>query len=203
MRKTAKTIYESPLVRAVVAFAAVALGASWLVSGTPARVEKDRLTFSGIDLEGRPVSLAEPRFAGKVVIVDIWGTWCPPCLATIPMFIDFQSRFGPQGFEVIGVEFAEGYSGTREEYVHYLRGWVKDRGINYTIVHGGQIGEVDSFFPGLKSFQGFPTAMIVGRDGRVRSIESGFRPGMERQLETLIGQLLRERLPADRRSSQQ
>ena len=148
-----QTVYESPIVRAVVAFAVVALGASWIVQGTPPRVESDRLTFSSVDLDGQPVSLSEPRFAGKVIVVDIWGTWCAPCRMTIPMFIDFQKRFGPQGFAVIGVEFAEPYATTREEYVEFLRGWVKEQGINYTVVHCGIIGEVGKFFPDLKSFQ--------------------------------------------------
>jgi thiol-disulfide isomerase/thioredoxin len=197
VQKVLKNITQSPIVQATFAFALVAIGASWMVSGTPPRVEGDRMTFSGTDLEGRPVSLADQRFAGKVVVVDIWGTWCPPCLATIPFFTDFQRRFGPQGFEVIGVEFAEGYSGTREEHIEYLRGWVKGREINYTIVHGGTIGDVDTFFPDLKSFQSFPTTIIIGRDGRVRAIEAGYYIGMEKDLETLIGTLLLERLPSN------
>jgi len=195
-RTALKTLYESAIVRAAAAFAVVALGASWMISGSPPRVEGDRMSFSGVDLEGRTVSLGERRFAGKVVLVDIWGTWCPPCLATIPMLVDFQKRYGPQGFEVIGVEFAEGFSGTREEYIEYLRGWVKERGINYTVVQGGVIGEVQQFFPDLKSFQSYPTTIVIGRDGTVRSIQEGYGPNVERELDTLIGKLLRERLPA-------
>jgi len=204
LQQYAKTLYESTIVRAVVAFAVVALGASALSGGCqPPRVDGDHLSFSGVDLEGRPVSPDDPRFAGKVLMVDIWGTWCPPCLATIPMFIDFQRRFGPQGFEVIGVEFAEGYSTSREDYVEYLRGWVKDRGINYTIVHGGHVGQVYDFFPDIKSFAGYPTTILIGRDGVVRSVEFGFSPGMERQYEAAITELLRARPPIRTKPDQQ
>jgi thiol-disulfide isomerase/thioredoxin len=203
-RKAVRDVYRSPIVGAAVAFAVVAIGASWLVGGfTPPHVDGGRLTFSGVDLEGRPVSLADPRFAGKVVFVDIWGAWCSPCLASIPMFSDLQRRYGPQGFEVIGVEFASSYSGTREEYIEGLRAWVKERGVNYTIVHGGETREVDAFFPNLKSFQSFPTTILIGRDGRVRAVERGYYAGMASQYETMIGELLREPVPMEGKSDQQ
>lgn len=196
LKSTVQSTFASPWVRAVAAFAVVAIGASWLVVGTPPKVEGDRLTFSGVDLEGQPVSLLDKRFAGKVVLVDIWGTWCPPCQMTIPILIDLQKRYGSQGFAVIGVEFADGFTTTREDYIEFLRAWVKDKGINYTVVQAGTTGEVYRFFPNMDHFEVYPTAIIIGRDGRVRSIEGGYRPGIEDVYEAQIQKLVLDRVPA-------
>ena len=60
------------------------------------------LPYQVHDLDGNVVESSDPRFRGKVVLVDLWGTWCPPCITELPTFIDLQSRYGEQGLVRIG-----------------------------------------------------------------------------------------------------
>src|SRR5437016_3158019 len=59
------------------------------------------LNFTLKDAGGKAFDLSAQK--GKVVILDFWATWCPPCKVEIPWFIEFQSKYGPKDFTVIGV----------------------------------------------------------------------------------------------------
>src|SRR6201985_293961 len=58
-------------------------------------------SFSVVDQSGKPLSLSE--YKGKVILLDFWATWCEPCKLEIPWFIEFQKKYGPSGFQAIGV----------------------------------------------------------------------------------------------------
>lgn len=58
-------------------------------------------TFTLQDAQGQSVSLSDYR--GKVIILDFWATWCPPCRQEIPHFIELQKQYGGQGLQVVGV----------------------------------------------------------------------------------------------------
>lgn len=194
MTKILENVSKSPIVRAAVAFAVITLGASMLLGGCePAYVEGDRLTFTGTDIQGQPVSLADARFQGKVVLVELWGTWCPVCMSSMPTLKDLYTRFAPQGLEVLAVEFAAGYPGPPEEYVAALRAWATENGIAFTVAHAGETGTEETVFPTLKSFDGYPTIILIGRDGVVRHVQSGYHTSDAQMLERKITELLAER----------
>ena len=62
--------------------------------------------FTLTDFSGQNISLT--GFQGKVLIVDIWGTWCPPCRAEIPSFVKLQTEYGPQGLQIVGLNYEHG-----------------------------------------------------------------------------------------------
>src|SRR5215475_11958604 len=64
--------------------------------GTPAK-----LNFAFKDINNRKVSLSD--FKGKVIILDFWATWCVPCKAEIPGFINLQKEYGERGLQIIGL----------------------------------------------------------------------------------------------------
>ena len=85
--------------------------------------------FNLQDLSGNPVKLSD--YTGKVVILDFWATWCPPCRAEIPNFVELQKEYGKQGLVVIGVSLDEGG-------VAGVADFAKSQNVNYPIVMGNQ-----------------------------------------------------------------
>lgn len=194
MTKALETVYRSPIVRAALALAGITLGFSLLLGGCePAYVEGGRLSFSGKDLDGQPVSLADARFQGKVVVIEIWGLWCPVCLSSMPALNDLHTRLASQGLEVLAVEFAADTSVPRAEYFDALRAWVRDNEIMFTIAQAGEVGTEGTVFPELKSFREYPTIILIGRDGVVRHVQSGYHSSDAQMLERKITELLAER----------
>lgn len=115
--------------------------------------------FTLQDLEGNNVSLSD--FAGKVVIVDFWDTWCPPCKAEIPHFIELQKEYGDDGFQMIGVAFAQ-------EGKEKVKSFVKDYNVNYVNLLATkdvikQYGEGHDGQP----IQGIPTTFVMDQQGNV------------------------------------
>ena len=142
--------------------------------------------------DGHPVTLADERFKGKVVYVDLWGTWCPPCRKEMPVLSKFQQKYRERGLEVIGIAF-EG--GKDEANVRKLKRYVEQHEPAYTILYGGRIGEAADRLKGIEnfSFRSFPSGIFVGRDGRVKKVKIGFDEGWTPEfLETTFERLLAE-----------
>ncbi len=86
-------------------------------------IGKLRPPFELKDIEGKTRNMAE--WDGKVLLVNFWATWCPPCKKEIPAFIELQEQYGTQGFQVIGLAIDD------EESV---RDYADTMGINYPIM---------------------------------------------------------------------
>lgn len=186
-----ETLYRSPIIRVAVAVAAITLGASLVLGGCErAYVEGDHISFSGTDIDGQPVSLADARFKNKVVLVELWGLWCPVCLSSLPALKDLQTRYAAQGFEVLAVEFAD--ETPSAEYLATLREMVRANDIAFTIAQAGVVGSEAAAFPELKSFDGYPTIILIDRGGAVKYIQSGYHPRDAEILARKIEELLRE-----------
>src|ERR1017187_8557862 len=105
------------------------------------------------DVEGRVLSTAE--FRGKVVIVNFWATWCPPCREEIPEMIDLANRYKDR-LQIIGI--SEDDDATAEE----VRDFAREEKINYPIVMGSS--GVSAEYGGVPAL---PTSFLVNTDGRV------------------------------------
>jgi thiol-disulfide isomerase/thioredoxin len=164
-------------------------------SCTPTTVENDTLTVDLADIHGKRLSLDEEQYAGKVVLVNIWGTWCPPCREEIPHLIEIQDDYRDQGFEIIGIDF-EGQTAQDEDDINRgLQKFAEDNGINYRLSLGGVGTEPNELFPELQNFQGFPTNIYIGRDGRVRHVTFGFMKSDVKKMKSKIEALLAESTP--------
>ena len=116
---------------------------------------------------------------GKVLVVDVWGTWCSPCRRIIPHLIDIQRRFGPLGVMVIGVSAERGEN--VEEASRKVLRYAADIGMNYTLgifdpdlyqwIHALMKFETDEFT--------VPSTFIVEGDGLVVARFPGWFPGQE------------------------
>jgi cytochrome c biogenesis protein CcmG/thiol:disulfide interchange protein DsbE len=127
--------------------------------------------FSLRDATGRTVRLSDYR--GRVVLLNFWATWCPPCKIEIPWFVEFQNRYQAEGLTVLGVSMDDdGWKAVKP--------FLADRNINYTILLGNE--EVNQLYGGIDSL---PTTLLIGRDGRTEFYHSGLIPRGEYQTEIL------------------
>jgi thiol-disulfide isomerase/thioredoxin len=128
------------------------------------------------DVEGHVLSTAEWR--GKVVIVNFWATWCPPCREEIPQMIDLAKRYKDH-LQIIGI--SEDEDATPEE----VRDFARDAGINYPIVMGSN--GISAEYGGVPAL---PTSFLVNTDGRVVQKHVGLYPTevYDREIRALLGE---------------
>jgi peroxiredoxin len=137
---------------------AAAAGAFLLAIGcTPTRSEEGSAPapeFTVRDLAGRAVSLAD--YKGKVLVLNFWATWCPPCRAEIPDFIQAYKELKPRGLEILGLSLDNAPPAK-------LREWIEAVGINYPVALATpQI--VEAYQPG----DYVPATIIIDRKGWIR-----------------------------------
>jgi len=144
--------------------------------------ESFEFDFQLPDLENNVVALAKLR--GKVVLVDIWGTWCPPCRKEIPHLVELYKKLHGKGLEIVGMTFEKE---KEEEAKGVVKSYAMKAGIPYTLVLGN-----DRTMEKIKGFGGFPTALFIDRKGAVRARLEGFDPEQILEFEVIIDTLLAE-----------
>lgn len=105
--------------------------------------------------------LTAAALKGKVVVVDFWATWCPPCVDEIPGYIELQKKHGEAGLVIIGVSFDR-------RGADHVRKFAGRMGVNYALVMGGD--EIAELFGG---FDALPTTFLIDREGRLRHRKVG------------------------------
>jgi thiol-disulfide isomerase/thioredoxin len=130
--------------------------------------------FSFPDLDGHMVTSEDERFRGKVVLVDIFGTWCPTCHDAAPSIVQFYRDYHDRGLEVVGLAYeVTGDSAIDNAQVRRYR----DKfGIEFPLLLGGIniTSATAATLPQLEGFTAYPTTIFIGRDGMVRKIHAGF-----------------------------
>ena len=131
--------------------------------------------FTLTSLDGEEFTLSKLR--GKVVLIDFWATWCPPCVRSIPVFIKFYNKYHDQGFLVLGI--------SRED-ISTLKRYRDEHGVSYPILIDDKNTAREY---GIKAI---PNMFIIDKKGRIRKNQVGFAPEIEPMLEALIDSLLKE-----------
>jgi thiol-disulfide isomerase/thioredoxin len=159
------------------------------------------LHFSGSDLEGRIFSDKDPRFQGKVLVLTIGGSWCPNCHDEAPFLVELHKEFGAKGLEVVGLFFENDpdLAVVRPRVTAFIRRY----GVQFPILISGTTDQVGAKLPQLQNLAVYPTTLVVGRDGRVRSVRAGFpsvatgeeHVRLKREKRELIQRLLDEKPP--------
>lgn len=155
-------------------------------------------TFALPDLDGKLVTNEDLRFHGKVVLINILGSWCPNCHDEAPFLAALYKKYRLKGLEIVALAFEEG---DQAKDPVRLRAFVKKYGIEYTVLLGGEPSEAPAKLVQVVNFNAWPTTFFVGRDGLVRGSHAGFPSVASGELytqakadfESKIEQLLRER----------
>jgi len=164
----------------IVPFTATRSGVSAVAALNPESVTKVRnpaapFRFHGIDpLTGREVTSDDPRFRGKAIIVDIFGTWCPNCHDEEPVLVDLYNRYHKQGLEIVGLAYE--YTNDEKRSARMLALYRKQYDIPFTLLVAGSTddGQIAKTLPQLVGFGAYPTTIFLDRDHRVKIIHAGF-----------------------------
>jgi thiol-disulfide isomerase/thioredoxin len=115
--------------------------------------------WSAKDLNG--VEVKSDQFKGKVVVIDFWATWCPPCRAEIPGYVELMKKYGKDGLVIVGVSMDEGGPSVVKSFSTKFN-------VNYPMVMGDD--KVLAAFGGIEAL---PTTFLIDRNGQIRDRKVG------------------------------
>lgn len=131
--------------------------------------------FSLETTTGAKMTLSD--FKGKVVLLDFWATWCPPCRFSIPALIKLHEKYKNKNFVILGINV--------DEYRKPVLSFVKKQKIEYLVLYGGR-EKVEWDY----RIRAIPSFFLLDGSGKIVKIYSGFYPGLEKEWEKEIDHLL-------------
>jgi thiol-disulfide isomerase/thioredoxin len=141
----------------------------------PANAKPANLNFTLKDINNKPIRLAD--YKGKVLLLDFWATWCGPCKLEIPWFAEFQTKYGKDGLQVVGVSV--------DDTLDKLQPYVRDMKMNYPVLQGLNHDDVQDAYGPLWAI---PVTVVISRDGKVCTRHSGLssKDAFEREIKGLL-----------------
>ena len=152
------------------------------------------------DVEGNPRALTEAAFAGRAVLLQVFGTWCPNCYDETEYLVELHERYAERGLSIVGLAFE--LTGDFERDAGQVKKYVERHGIPYPILIAGTSNKADATqaFAALDRVRSYPTTIFLHGDGRVDSVHTGFtgpatgpaydhlREEFERRIERLLAE---------------
>lgn len=163
----------------VLVVVAVVLVSSAVIANLSAGVKAPNFTLPTLD--GTSFTLANNfKQPGKVVVLDIWATWCPPCRAEIPFIVKMNKKYAGKKVVFVGVAIDQDKSD--------ISSFVKAQKINYTILIDPNASTVGDIY----QVKGIPATYIIDKKGIIRHVHSGFNgasdmAAMEKEITSLLG----------------
>jgi thiol-disulfide isomerase/thioredoxin len=133
------------------------------------------------NLDGSVFKVADKR--GKVVLLNLWATWCGPCRAEMPTLVKMQDAHREKGLEIIGLN-------TDDETVESINKFAADMKLNYTLVWADTA--MQSALVGISKFGGIPQSFIIDRDGNLRGVFRGANTADVKKMEELVELIVNE-----------
>jgi thiol-disulfide isomerase/thioredoxin len=143
----------------------------------PANVAKAQIK----NLDGSTYTVADKK--GKVILLNLWATWCGPCRGEMPELVKMQDQFRDKDFEVIGVN-------TDDEPVSVINSFRDQMKLNYTLVWSDTA--LQSELLKISKFPGIPQSFLIDRDGRLRGVFTGGSPKTVSQMAETVGDVVSE-----------
>jgi thiol-disulfide isomerase/thioredoxin len=143
---------------------------------THLREGESELNFAFEDLNGNKVSIKDDRFKGKVVVVQILGSWCPNCIDETRYLIELYEKYNRQGLEMVALSYER--TAEKERSIAALKRLQEKLKIPYPVLWTGvsvsDPQKTEKTLPQIDNIKVFPTSIIIGKDGKVRKIHTGF-----------------------------
>ena len=137
-------------------------------------IGQQAIDFAVEDLKGNPLSLEQ--FRGKVVLLDFWATWCPPCVAEIPNLKNTYAKYKNQGFQIVGI--------SRDRSKSTLEKFIEEEGLAWPNYYDGS-----ARVSGMYQVRSFPTTFLIDGEGIIR--KANLRGS---SLERAVAQLVKENM---------
>jgi cytochrome c biogenesis protein CcmG, thiol:disulfide interchange protein DsbE len=129
-------------------------------------------------VKGGSLSLSSLR--GRVVLLDVWASWCGPCKQELPMLDAIAGRLRRRGVEVLAVSVDQDRENV-DKFLGARSHW------NLTVAHDPKGAIADTFQP-----EKMPTSYVIDREGIIRYVNSGFEPGDAKEIEQRLAELAGE-----------
>ncbi len=133
--------------------------------------------FTLRQLDGPNLRLGEQR--GRVVMVNFWATWCPPCRLEMPHLSRLYSKYRGSGFQLLGVNI--------DDNLQPVKALVSKMDLKFPILL-----DTDKKVVGAYDLNAMPATVLIDKDGRVRYLHRGYREGYELIYEQQLRELLKE-----------
>ncbi len=170
MNKTILNSLSRLLMACLVSLMCVSLAGAAAVKG-PAP------NFTLKSMSGKNLKLSE--MTGNVVLINFWASWCGPCREEMPLLNALHKKYAPLGFTVLGVNV--------EEQLDGARGFLSNVPVDFPIL-------LDNKNKVSKQYKviAMPTTVVVDRDGNMRYLHEGYKPGDEKKYRQMVKKLVRE-----------
>jgi thiol-disulfide isomerase/thioredoxin len=142
-----------------------------------ASVKGQAPNFTLKSLGGKNLKLSE--MAGNVVLINFWASWCAPCREEMPLLNDLHKKYEPLGFTVLGVNV--------EEDAKNARDFLKNFPVDFPVLLDNK-NQVSKKYNVIA----MPTTVVVDRDGNMRFLHQGYKPGDEEKYRKMVKKLVRE-----------
>ncbi|NOT49301.1 MAG: TlpA family protein disulfide reductase [Acidobacteria bacterium] len=120
---------------------------------------------------------------GKILLLNLWATWCGPCRSEMPALVRMQEKHGERGFEVIGLN-------TDDEDVQAINNFAAELKLNYPIAYADT--KLQSDMLKISKFPGIPQSFLLDREGRLRGVFRGANPADVAKMEQVVEKVVNE-----------
>ncbi len=155
----------------LVALLLIALQASAISESGPAP------DFTLKSNSGQNVKLSELR--GQVVMINFWASWCGPCRQEMPLLNQLYQRYEPMGFTLLGVNVEEDSAAADKV--------LREIPVNFPVLYDNKNQVSESY-----QVRAMPSTILIDRDGKVRYLHKGYKPGYEEEYQKQVRELIRE-----------
>ncbi len=162
----------------------------------PSSTEKNQTAAKNNDYPPAPAAVSQAEIKtidgssfkvedkkGKVVLLNLWATWCGPCRAEMPELIELQNKYKDQNFEIVGLN-------SDDETTEQIKDFAGKMNLNYTL------GWADTKLMGellrISKFNGIPQSYMIDRDGKLRGVFTGGGPKVIAQLKETADKVINE-----------